>query len=259
MPHLTHSGTKKATRHGELAWRSSFRSDPGAVRKVNEDAWLDLPEAGVWAVADGMGGHEAGDISSRMVVDAIKLPNGRGSTLAVVDEISARLRDVNTRLRALSAERYRGRQIGSTIAVLMAVGRRAICLWAGDSRIYRYRKGQLAQLTRDHSHVADLIAKGLLDVRNASLHQHANVITRAVGAAERLLLDRQDDDVEDDDIYVLCSDGLTRVLDDREIAASLGEPDCSKAAKALLAAALARRPRDNVTVGVVRATQPPAT
>ena len=74
-----------------------------------------------------------------------------------------------------------------------------------------------------------------------------------------LLLDRQDDDVEEDDVYVLCSDGLTRVLDDREIAASLGEPDCGKAAKALLAAALARRPRDNVTVGVVRATQQPAT
>ena len=91
MPHLTHSGTKKATRLGELAWRSSFRSDPGAVRKVNEDAWLDLPGAGVWAVADGMGGHEAGDISSRMVVDALNLPNGREPTLAVVDEISARL------------------------------------------------------------------------------------------------------------------------------------------------------------------------
>lgn len=254
MPHVTDSGAKNAARYGRLAWRSSFRSDPGAVRKVNEDAWLDLPEVGLWAVADGMGGHEAGDISSQMVVDALNLPNGHEPTLALVEDISARLRDVNARLRALAAERYRGRQIGSTIAVLMAVGRRAICLWAGDSRIYRYRKGELAQLTRDHSHVADLIAKGLLDATKASLHQHANVITRAVGAAERLVLDRQDGDVEDGDIYVLCSDGLTRVLDDREIAAALGDPDCGKAAKALLAAALARRPRDNVTVGVVRAT-----
>lgn len=153
-------------------WQSASCSHVGRVRRINEDAMLDQPERGLWAVADGMGGHTLGDVASRMVVDALAhLPQ------TSTDAIRACLAEVNRRLMTEAAMRD-VQVIGSTAVVLLASGSHCSCLWAGDSRIYRYRDGVLQQLTRDHSHVEELVARGLLSPTEAKRRD-----------VERLLID----------------------------------------------------------------------
>ena len=172
-----------------IHWESAFLSDPGPMRSVNEDAFLDAPDLGLWVVADGMGGHEAGQLASRMIVDALdqELPSGRLDDVIV--EVKTRLHDVNRQLREIAVARYGGRIIGSTVALLIGYQNLGICLWAGDSRIYRYRGGLLTQLTNDHSQVEDLVQSGLLSRDNARHHPLTHVITRAVGALPELQLE----------------------------------------------------------------------
>jgi serine/threonine protein phosphatase PrpC len=234
----------------ESQCRSAFLSHPGAVRQVNEDSFFEAPDLGVWAVADGMGGHEAGQLASTMIVDALDAMSP-GSDEALLARVRERLSEINRRLRDLAAERYAGRIVGSTVALLLLDATRAVCLWAGDSRIYRLRDGTFERLTRDHSRTEELIAAGHLDPADANAHPLAHLITRAVGAEERLALEMRDEPLAVGDRFLLCTDGLTRTLDDSELAALLTAGDCETAARALLAASLARQPRDNVTLGIV--------
>lgn len=231
-------------------WQSASCSHVGRVRRINEDALLDQPERGLWAVADGMGGHTLGDVASRMVVDALShLPD------ANADDIRTCLADVNRRLMKEAAMRD-VQLIGSTAAVLLARGSRCGCIWAGDSRIYRYRDGMLQQLTRDHSHVEELVARGLLSPAEASRHPGHNLITRAVGVADLLELEESEADVRDGDMFVLCSDGLSNEVDAQQMAALLARHDCRLAAQDLVDEALQHGGRDNVTVVVVMAVDP---
>jgi protein phosphatase len=211
---------------------------------------LDQPERGLWAVADGMGGHTLGDVASRMVVDALAhlaQPNVAG--------IRACLADVNRQLMTEAAMRD-VQVIGSTAVVLLAVGNHCRCVWAGDSRIYRYRDGVLQQLTRDHSHVEELVARGLLSPAEASRHPGHNLITRAIGVADLLELEESDIDVQADDMFVLCSDGLSNEVEPEQIATLLARHDCGLAARRLVDEALEHGGRDNVTVVVVMAVDP---
>lgn len=235
------------TYNASFGWISSAASDKGKVRKINEDAHLDLPERGLWAVADGMGGHEAGDLASQSVVAALEsvaVPNHIGQAVA---DLRRRLAAVNQSLQQTAAERG-GRIIGSTVVVLLNLGAYCACLWAGDSRIYLLRDGVLRQLTRDHSQVEELVAAGLLDRAAAEHHPAGNVITRAVGGAEQLELDAQIIECLDGDLFLLCSDGLTKELGTEEIAESLLSTEIGDAARDLVERALGRGARDNVTV-----------
>lgn len=235
-----------------IRWSCAGRSDRGAKRKINEDSILLRPDAGIWLAADGMGGHEAGDVASALVAAAVAKvsPNPRLSVL--VDQVETALINVNRELRERSTRDFGGRTMGSTVVTLVVRNNFAVCLWAGDSRLYRLRNSRIEQLSSDHSEVQELVDRGLLSAEDADGHPNSNVITRAVGGAADLHLDALMVDVQPGDIYVLCSDGLYNELSASEIRESLG-PDIEKAADKLLADALAKGARDNVSLIVLLA------
>jgi serine/threonine protein phosphatase PrpC len=235
----------------DFALSSAMATHVGAVRRHNEDAGLDRREIGLWAVADGMGGHAAGEVASQLIVDslsAIEAPADPGGFLA---EVRTRLSNANLKLIEEAARRGTP-VVGSTVVVLLAHGEFFACLWAGDSRLYRLRNGELRRLTRDHSQVWEMVEAGVLDEAAAEHHASANIITRAVGAQPDLVLDKVSDRLAADDLFLLCTDGLSKMVPDREIAELLRGAPLPLIPEALIAAALARGGRDNVTVVVVR-------
>jgi serine/threonine protein phosphatase PrpC len=148
-----------------------------------------------------------------------------------------------------------GKQMGSTVVSLVIRGPEFIVLWAGDSRAYLYRQGQLIQLTRDHTQVEAMMERGLLTPEEAADHPMKHVLARAVGVQETLEIDGVRDRIESRDIFVLCSDGLSGVVSDAEIAAMLAEHGHA-AGDLLVAACLERGAPDNVTVTLVAANEP---
>lgn len=234
-----------------LAYPSVFVSHPGALRSVNEDSFLEAPDLGVWAVADGMGGHEAGQLASSMIVDALDTMPSAALKHSVQQEVRRQLQAINRRLRDIASQRFPGRIVGSTVAILIIEDGAAVCLWAGDSRIYRLRDGELVRLTRDHSRTEELIAAGQLDPAKANGHPLANVITRAVGAEDQLTLEDRIEGLAPGDRYLLCTDGLNKTIDDPELQHLIASGDCAAATRSILQASLARQPRDNVTLGII--------
>lgn len=231
----------------EFRWTSSARTDIGLVRSRNEDSLLEHAGRGLWAVADGMGGHAYGDVASRMVVEALDTlpaagPAGLQQSIAVALD---RLRVVNGQLRAEASAR-KVTMMGSTVVVLLACAGEAAYLWAGDSRIYLYRNGRLQQLTRDHSQAEEMRALGA----NAPV---SNGITRALGAADTIDIEHGTLQVRDGDLFLLCSDGLSNPVDEQGIAEALAGGECRAAVDELIAKALANGARDNVSVVVARA------
>lgn len=234
-------------------WSSAHRSHVGKVRKLNEDSVLDRPEAGLWAVADGMGGHAGGDRASRLVVDVLATLAAPSQLDTFVDTAVAKLEAVNAQLFD-EASRSGGHTIsGTTVAALLVHGRQGGAVWAGDSRIYLYRNQTLHALSRDHSQVEEWIANGLLERDHAENHPAANIITRAVGAAGSVELDTTRFDVLPGDTYLLCSDGLSNEVSEATMSRVLGDADCDRCAERLLAAALDGEARDNISLVVIRA------
>jgi len=227
-------------------WTSASRSHPGRVRPVNEDACLDQPEHELWAVADGMGGHSMGEFASRLAVHSLMDLPTPASLEQRVNAARERLQEANRHLRA-EALRRKTPIIGTTIAALLAAGRRCACLWAGDSRIYRCNGTSLEQVTRDHSEAREAADAGVQGVEPPS-----NVITRAVGGTERLYLDLELRELHDGDHYLLCSDGLIKELSDAQIAVYLGRHEPRAACKAMIEQAAAGACIDNVTVVAVQ-------
>lgn len=233
-----------------VEWRSVGKSHVGAVRTLNEDAFLDRPEQGIWAVADGMGGHEAGDKASISVVTALAMVNQAPSLSDLIGDAQARLRAVNDSLGATADEK--GVMVGSTVVALLSQGTHVAVLWAGDSRAYLYRKGELTQLTVDHSRVQELVGHGLIDPADADDHPDANIITRAIGVSPEVEFDTKIIEAEPGDSYLLCSDGLSRYVSESEIARCLGIASCSDACQQLIGKALDGGGRDNISVIVIR-------
>ena len=235
-----------------FSWTSSSISHVGLVRKINEDSCLDRSERGLWAVADGMGGHTLGDFASAAVVNALdQLPEPSNLETCITDA-RAYLQAVNQMLREEALKR--GAQIiGSTAIVLLACGRRCAYLWAGDSRIYLCRNGHLMLLSRDHSQVEELLACGSLTAEAAVHHPARNLITRAVGAADTLEVDSETIEVADGDVFLLCSDGISNEVSEEEMRSALVTGDCRLAVSELVDIALARGGRDNISAIVTRA------
>ncbi len=233
-----------------LRWTSTARTHAGRIRTHNEDACVDLSERGIWAVADGMGGHAAGEYASQMIVDALAGIPPVDSVGLMVGEVRQSLQIVNRRL-CDEARRRREQVIGSTVVVLLALADHAILIWAGDSRAYRYQQGRFQRLTRDHSRVEELVSQGLITRDQAETHPAANIITRAVGVADYLDLDSEIVEVTDGDVFLLCSDGLYKEVTDAEIGRILAIGDDHKACNLLVECALERGARDNVTVIVI--------
>jgi serine/threonine protein phosphatase PrpC len=225
---------------------SEGATDTGRVRPANQDAFAQLGAAGVWAVADGMGGYRDGDVASRMVCDALQTLQGAGSLEATIDDIRQRMTEVNQRLHQASIREHDPVISGSTVAIFLVQRTACAVVWAGDSRVYRLRHGRLSQLTTDHTWAAEL------NLQNPN-EEADHAITRAVGGEDTLLLDVRRDRVRLGDRYLLCSDGLTRELPDTQIAELMGGEDVQKCAKALIDATLQAGARDNVTVVIIEA------
>jgi serine/threonine protein phosphatase PrpC len=242
---------------GTDSWTSAALTDAGARRAHNEDAVLARDDAALWCVADGMGGHEAGEVASAGVVEALEALSGDDALSEAIDRVDDSLMDANRRLRDYAARELGGRTLGATVVVMLVRGRLGACLWAGDSRLFRWRDGELRQLSSDHSEVQQLVDQGVLEPEEADDHPNANVITRAVGAASRLFADVVLFSVEPGDRFLLCSDGLYNELTPDEIARELGTGGpVDVSARSLLDQALERGARDNVSV-VVTAPEAP--
>jgi protein phosphatase/serine/threonine-protein phosphatase Stp1 len=226
----------------------------GTVRRRNEDAVLERAEIGLWAVADGAGGHERGDYASSRIIAALREVDAMPSGLSLVEEVKESLAEVNREVRARAATIGPNALIGSTVAVLLIRDHQCRCLWAGDSRLYRMRAGQLRQLSRDQSHVQDLVDRGEILPEAAAAHPMANIVTNLIGAFDRLVLEERQDRLEPGDILLLCSDGLSSALTDTEIAHILTESPLAAVADRLIERALDQGARDNVSAVVVEYT-----
>ena len=234
-----------------INWRSSGATDPGKVRRLNEDAFLDKPDIGLWVVADGMGGHQAGDFASDLIVSTLSRDLPQAGLAQATQAAKASLVRVNASLMAAARERQQT-LIGSTVVIFLARGARYSCIWAGDSRLYRLRHGVFEQLTHDHSEVQHLIDHGMLKRADSESHPAANVITRAIGALEDSHLDVVEGDLLAGDRFLLCSDGLYRELSEREMAQSMQfNTKPANTVTDLLSLALDRGARDNVTLVAV--------
>jgi serine/threonine-protein phosphatase Stp1 len=236
-----------------MSFASVCRTHIGLRRKINEDALFGDPERGLWAVADGMGGHDAGEIASNMVIDALRcLPAARD-----IDELAASaveaLRRVHDELVELarSGGGSEGRTIGTTVVGLAVENGSYCCFWAGDSRAYRLRGAEITRVSRDHSVVQSLVDAGMLRPEEAETHENANLITRAVGVGDKFEVEVVRGDARSGDQFVLASDGLTRVVSDGELAAELGRGSLGEVADRLIATVLSRGAPDNVSLVIV--------
>lgn len=235
-----------------VTWASCAATDVGTVRAVNEDAVLDKPELGLWAVADGMGGHEAGNVASQMIVEALGELDRPQVLNEFINQIENRIIDVNARLLEYSEIMLDGRVSGSTVVSLVIYGHAGVCLWMGDSRLYQYRGNRLQQISRDHSQVSELLQAGAITKEEARHHPESNVITRAVGTNEVPYMDIDVFDVQLGDVLLLCSDGLYNALDEDSIAGCLESAEPEQMVTQLIEAALAHGAADNVSVVAVK-------
>ena len=238
-----------------VEWLSSSQTNVGAVREINEDSVLEKPEIGLWAVADGMGGQEGGNLASNMIVSSLDELGKKSMLNDIVTSVEDRVLDVNQRLLEYSEIMLDGRVIGSTVAILLIQGRAGVCMWAGDSRIYRYRNEELEQISLDHSHVSELLQQGSITAEEAENHPDANVITRAIGTSENLYVDIDVFDVRLGDVYLLCSDGLYNSVGNEEIIDCLKEEDVDEAVERLIDMSLTNDTNDNVSAVVIRGVQ----
>jgi len=233
-------------------WWSSCRTNRGRIRQVNEDAFLDRGNIGLWLVADGMGGHARGDVASRLIIEAFDDLTTPSSLAEFAVEVRMRLKQAHRAVKHES-QRDSARQImGSTVVALMVYKGRWLCLWAGDSRAYLLREHQLMQITKDHSIAQELVDLGKLGKKEMDTHPYANHITRAIGANPELILDERGSNLRDGDIFLLCSDGLTKELSEREILDVLMNYEAEEATQELIDLSLEHGGRDNITVAFVR-------
>lgn len=231
-------------------------TDTGLVRDLNEDRYLSrsMPKGGLWLVADGMGGYEAGEVASSLIVEKMQTVGIPTSISDMHARVTARLYRANADLLDYSAA-HGGGIVGSTFVGLLIHEREYRCLWLGDSRLYLVRLGRLQQISRDHSEVMELVDKGVLSAEEAMNSPRRNVITRAVGAHSDIEVDAVYGRVDADDCFVLCSDGLTAHCSNDEIVRAVHGRSAKEAARILVGLALERGGTDNVTVVVVRASE----
>jgi serine/threonine protein phosphatase PrpC len=219
---------------------------------VNEDSLLVRTERGLWAVADGMGGHDAGDVASSKVTESLlELPDADDLDELVESAVAA-LKKVNEDLILLADAKETAKSIGSTVVGLAIANGQFRCFWAGDSRGYRIRDRQIVQLTRDHSLVQDLVDSGMLQPDEAVDHPNSNIITRAVGVAQELRVDTVSGDVQRGDQFLLATDGVTRLIDDEELALELSSNPPAAAARKLIETVLARGAPDNASLIITK-------
>jgi protein phosphatase len=223
----------------------------GKVRQYNEDSYTARPEVGIWAVADGMGGHESGDLASHTVIDALETIHAPHSAHDLLSLCEERIFDANARLKEIGRQRG-GVIIGTTVTVLLTFDSYFACVWSGDSRIYMVRHGEITQLSRDHTEVQHLLMNGVITPEEARTWPAGNVITHAIGVADIPELEMTSGPLNAGDVFVMCSDGLTQHVEDHEILRCVSASTSQQACERLIVLTLERGAVDNVTVIVVR-------
>jgi serine/threonine protein phosphatase PrpC len=238
-------GTARAIDGGTAAIESVALTHVGHVRAVNEDRILNLPDARLWAVADGMGGHQSGDVAAQIAIDTLGNLASSGQALCGDDILDA-IQSANMQIydRYADAER----RSGTTIVAALLVDDRLEMFWAGDSRAYRLRGGTWQQLTRDHSVVQQMVDAGAISPSAATHHPQSNVITRALGVDREVTVDRRVTSLVAGDIIMLCSDGVSRTLGD----GCIGAPTTGMLAQSLLDQALLRDGTDNASLILIK-------
>ncbi|WP_370401548.1 PP2C family protein-serine/threonine phosphatase [Sulfitobacter sp. JB4-11] len=225
----------------------SAASHIGNFRKINEDRVLTLPEHRIWVVADGMGGHAAGDFASQTVVDHVAAMPKSADPHEQSRALRRTILETHAIIMAESEARGDG-PIGAAVAALVVTDDRFICLWAGDCRLYRLRDRDLQMLTVDHSIVADLVGLGELTWDEAEHHPQANMITRAVGMGDALELDAVQGSVMRGDRFLLCTDGLSNFADLETQRLTLMQAPIDEVADRLTRIALDCGAADNISV-----------
>lgn len=256
MPQTGSPGTRSA--HGELPQLSwALRSHPGMMRPENEDfvgAYVpsepDEHEA-LFVVADGMGGHAAGEVASRLAVEAVLGTWATGRPLPPHQALRAAARVANATVFAASLDsEHQG--MGTTLTALALSGNEAYVAHIGDSRAYLVRKRECTQLTSDHSRVAEMLRMRLITPEQAAIHPARSMLTRSLGSGPGVRVDLSRVQAEPGDTFVLCSDGLWDLVSRGEITNEVGRGSADDAAEKLLQAGLERGAPDNITVIVVR-------
>lgn len=235
-----------------MRFECASRTNVGLKRKINEDSILVETERGLWVVADGMGGHDAGEIASSMVTDALRCLPESGDLDEIASAAVDALRQVNRELIDLARAGEGTQTIGTTVVGLAIADGSFRCFWMGDSRAYLLRDGAISRVSHDHSLVQNLVDAGMLKPEEAETHENANLITRAVGVSEIVEVDIVSGEARPGDQFLLASDGLTRVVPDEEIAAELQRASPDAAAERLLDTVLARGAPDNVSLIIAK-------
>ncbi|MBF6621803.1 MAG: Stp1/IreP family PP2C-type Ser/Thr phosphatase [Patulibacter sp.] len=228
----------------------AHRTDTGRQRPANEDSFL--ARSPLFAVADGMGGAQAGEVASRMAVDVLQEGLGAGNG-TVAERLTDQVATANSRIFERSRTDQGNAGMGTTLTAAYVDTEELVVVHVGDSRLYRYRAATLERLTDDHSLVEELVRQGRLTPEEAAEHPQRSIITRALGPESEVAIDSAVMAVEDDDLFLLCSDGLTTMVHDDQIADLLGAGETlAERADALVDAANAAGGRDNITVLLFR-------
>lgn len=222
----------------------------GLRREHNEDTYHGDATLGLWLVADGMGGHEHGEVASAIARSAVA--DGVANGLSIVDAIAQANREIISHAQGRSEDL----PMGTTIVAVKFFEQRFEAAWVGDSRIYHWHAGKLTQISADHSYVRTLVEQGIVTAEQARRHPHRNVITQALGVTdpENLRVERVDGQISRGDQLLLCSDGLTEEVEEGAIAALLAREDIGsqECVDQLILAALNHGGSDNITAILVR-------
>ncbi len=233
-----------------LKFETGAATHVGKVRTANEDSLVVRPELGLWAVADGVGGHEGGQLASQAVAAGL---GSIGPAVSQEDQLARfmeRILRANDKVMHAREERN-GVLIGTTVAALLIYDEDFACAWLGDSRIYRIREDRIEQLSHDHTEARELVEQGILTPEEARTWPRRNVITRAIGIFDEPEMEMVRGSIEAGDAFLICSDGLTGHVSDEEIRDLIGKKRAQEACDDLITETLARGATDNVTVVIV--------
>ena len=231
------------------------RSDVGMIRSGNEDNYYADPKRGLFIVADGMGGHAAGEVASEMAVQIVtrELASASLNEDGITEKVAQSLRTANRAIYDRTIAEVDKQGMGTTASVLMLGEGKYLIGQVGDSRVYLLRDGALKQLTKDHSYVQEQVDAGYLTPEQARYHPYSNVITRCVGAGEAVEPDTYTGTVKIGDLYLVASDGLTGMVDDRRLQQLLlARSTAQRIVEALISEANGRGGLDNITAIVIR-------
>ena len=239
---------------GGFRIESYARTHEGCVRTHNEDSYVARDDGGLWAVADGMGGHEGGEWASGRIVRELGRIDLALGYEDVCEEAAQAVTAANKQILAEGKER--GKSMGSTLVMLVIEGSRYAVLWAGDSRAYLMRGGRLEPLSRDHTQVQEMVTRGLMTAEQAHGHPMGHVLSRAVGVQKEVEIDRVEGEIQPGDIFLLCSDGLHGVVGEEAIGDRFARAAPDQALDALIDLTLEKGAPDNVTGIAIWVSEP---